>query len=380
MIPGIPTISHAGLPAWVTPEELDRRTAHGDHFPLVDHDICVFAFRGEVVSVRLEHFGTGLPHDLHYRRLGHSDWWVLPLRMPAETRLEYKVETISSYGTRLGDDPLNPHGAEHPFGANSVCTASGYHQPGWSERRDGVERGRIVEYYDHSEALGRRATAGIYLPNGFELHRDHRYPLLVMLDGDDYVNYAGAQTVLDNLIADRQIPPMVVAFSRPGERLTEYADDPRHHRYLVDELVPALERDLPVGGTPALRCLMGCSFGGVATLSAAVYAPGYFGRLLLQSGSFAGAGEGCWERPERLWWPVKDFVARYLQHPTWVTERMVVTCGAFESLICENRGMLEVLRRTGMDVRMVIQLDGHNWVCWRDSLGLALPWLFPHAG
>ena len=48
---------------------------------------------------------------------------LLPLRMPAETRLEYKVETISSYGTRLGDDPLNPHGAEHPFGANSVCTA-----------------------------------------------------------------------------------------------------------------------------------------------------------------------------------------------------------------------------------------------------------------
>jgi hypothetical protein len=26
-------------------------------------------------------------------------------------------------------------------------------------------------------------------------------------------------------------------------------------------------------------------------------------------------------------------------------------------------------------VRFVASLDGHNWACWRDSLGLALPWL-----
>jgi hypothetical protein len=28
-----------------------------------------------------------------------------------------------------------------------------------------------------------------------------------------------------------------------------------------------------------------------------------------------------------------------------------------------------------MSVRFVESLDGHNWACWRDSLGLALPWL-----
>jgi hypothetical protein len=29
-----------------------------------------------------------------------------------------------------------------------------------------------------------------------------------------------------------------------------------------------------------------------------------------------------------------------------------------------------------MSVRFVESRDGHNWASWRDSLGLALPWLF----
>jgi len=29
-----------------------------------------------------------------------------------------------------------------------------------------------------------------------------------------------------------------------------------------------------------------------------------------------------------------------------------------------------------MDVVMGEALDGHTWGCWRDLLGIALPWLF----
>ena len=52
----------------------------------------------------------------------------------------------------------------------------------------------------------------------------------------------------------------------------------------------------------------------------------------------------------------------------------------YESLICENRGLVPVLERTGMEVRFVETLDGHNWACWRDSLGVALPWLLADDG
>lgn len=120
---------------------------------------------------------------------------------------------------------------------------------------------------------------------------------------------------------------------------------------------------------------MGASFGAVATLSAAVGAPSEFGALLLQSGSFAGAGTGCWKRPEVLWKPVKEFVQRYVKAPTVVADRIYVSCGLLESLIGENRGLVPVLQSTGMEVGFVETLDGHNWASWRDSLAGALPYL-----
>ena len=56
-----------------------------------------------------------------------------------------------------------------------------------------------------------------------------------------------------------------------------------------------------------------------------------------------------------------------------------MTCGVFESLICENRGLVPVLESTGMDVTFDESLDGHNWASWRDRLGVALPALLASA-
>jgi len=226
-----------------------------------------------------------------------------------------------------------------------------------------------------STALGRTAYASVYRPAGFTTDPAERYPLVVVHDGGDYVNYASICTVLDNLIHRGWIPPTLAAFTHPAERLVEYADDARHGAHLTTELIPHLEADLPLAAERSRRYLVGASFGAVAALSAARGAPDMFGGLLLQSGSFAGAGTGCWPRPEPLWRPVKEFVGAYLASPARVADRVYVSCGVFESLICENRALVPVLRQTGMDVRFDETLDGHNWASWRDSLGSALPYL-----
>ena len=65
---------------------------------------------------------------------------------------------------------------------------------------------------------------------------------------------------------------MVVALRPPHDRLIEYATI-RHAAFLNDELIPPLEPGLPLHGAPA-ACLMGASFGAVASLSTAWHAPG----------------------------------------------------------------------------------------------------------
>jgi enterochelin esterase-like enzyme len=347
----------------------------GGQVPLVEPDTCTFVYRGAATAVHLQHWGVGLPADLAFERLAASDLWYLVLDVPPGSRIEYKIEVVDQGGTRVIQDPLNPRTAHNPFGANSVCQAYGYEVPAWAEPDPDAPQGTLSDVVVTSATLGRPATTTLYLPAGFDADPARRFPLLVVHDGPDYLRYAALKTVLDNLIHSRLVPPVVAALSDPGQRLTEYADDPRHARFLTEELVPKFEADLPLVGDPGGRCLMGASFGAVASLAAARRYPGFYGRLLLQSGSFAWSSNGCSQRRGPVWQPVKEFVDAYTDAPEHVSERVFVSCGVYESLICENRALVPKLQRAGMDVCFVETLDGHNWESWRDTLGDALPWL-----
>jgi enterochelin esterase-like enzyme len=345
--------------------------------PLVEPDTCTFFYRGPADAVRLVHWGVGLPPNLDFSRLAGTELWYLVLELQRGSRVEYKLEVAEPGGHRITEDPLNPRKAHNPFGANSVCLAFGYETPMWAEPDPHAGEGTLKGHVLTSSAFGRPAHTTLYLPPGFDVSSAGPHPLRVVHDGGDYLHYAQLKTVLDNLIHQRRVAPLVAAFSDPGERLSEYADDPRHAHFLAEELVPALEAELPLAAQPSGRGLMGASFGAVASLAAAYRAPQFFGRLLLQSGSFAWSSNGCSQRREPIWEPVKAFVDLYSGSPVAVAERVYVTCGVYESLICENRALVPRLAQTGMDVEFHESLDGHNWESWRDRLGDALPWLFP---
>jgi enterochelin esterase family protein len=121
---------------------------------------------------------------------------------------------------------------------------------------------------------------------------------------------------------------------------------------------------------------MGASFGAVASLATAWKYPDMFGRLLLQSGSFAFTDIGR-NRRGPAFDPVVTFVNAFRNHPSRVAEKLFVSCGTYESLIYENRSLVPLLQSTGMDVRFVEARDGHNWENWRDRLREGLSWLFP---
>lgn len=121
--------------------------------------------------------------------------------------------------------------------------------------------------------------------------------------------------VLDNLIHDKLLTKIIVAFSYPGERLIEYPNDPDHAMWISRELLPQLEKDFPLLATPPGRCLMGTSFGAVAALATAVSFPDTYGSLLLQSGSFLYSDRGVWHGEERGFDPVVRFIDHYRAAP-----------------------------------------------------------------
>ena len=343
-------------------------------FPIVEGRHCTFVFRGEADEVRLRHWIYGLETARPFVRVPDTDLWLHVMEIPPGSRVEYKLEVTSGRDTRLIEDPLNDQRAHDPFGANSVASGEGYVRPEWTFPDPEAPQGSVENRIFRSESLDARRSLSIYRPATYKESR--RYPLLIVHDGADYVRFAALQTVLDNLIHRNEIAAMVVVFTRPEDRMEQYRDSMAHAQYLVEELIPSLEDELPLLGTPAGRGLLGASLGAVASLSSAVRYPGFFGRLLLQSGSFAFSDIGTHDRGP-LFDPIADFVNAYRAEPTAVSESVFVSCGQYESLIYENRSLVPVLQSTGMDVRYVEARDGHNWENWRDRLREGLSWLFP---
>lgn len=357
------------------PRSIDR-LLRSHRFPLVEPSGVTFVYRGEAEAVRLRHWMLGVPARQPLERVGRSDLWRLFVALPPKSRLEYKFEVVEHGTERWINDPLNPILANDPFGANSVCATFGYERPEWTLEDPAAKAGRIDEQRLASAVFGDERTFKLYLPARFR--RSRRYPLLIVHDGSDFLDYADLKVVLDNLIHRRAIAPIIVALSDPVDRLGEYRGSIEHARFLVEELLPWLQAALPLRRVAAARGLMGASLGAVAALATAWRHPGVFGHLLLQSGSFVLTNSGP-RRRDPLFDVVAAFMQAYRANPGRPADRVYVSCGIYEGLICENRAMVPFFRNQGLEVRYEEARDGHHWENWRDRLLSALSWLFPPA-
>ncbi len=342
-------------------------------FPIVEGRSVTFVYRGPADQVLLQHWIHGLQAAQPFERIA-PELWVLEIDLPEGSRLEYKLEIRTHGRRRLVNDPLNPKLAHNPFGSNSVVQGAGYEEPDWARRDPESRSGSLEELAIPSSAFGGERRVSVYVPARF--HRRRRYPLLVAHDGHDYRRYSALQTVLDNLIDRLEIPPMIVALTDSPDRMREYAADPRHASFLVDDLLPALEDRYPLVEHPSGRGLMGASFGAVASLSAAWQRPGIYGKLLLQSGSFLFTDIGDHEGGP-VFDPVVEFVRRFRESPGRPAERVYLSCGAYEGMIHYNRAMAALLQAQGIPLLFEEARDGHNWENWRDRLRSGLSWLFP---
>ena len=358
------------------PATVDRFLARNE-VPIVEGSRCTFLYRGDADEVQLVQRVVGLPEHIPMRKLRGTDLWYLVLELPEGSRVNYQLEVRRGEQVERLNDPLNPRLSYSPMGTSSVCFGHGYQTPEWTEPDPTARQGTLEEIVLPSRALKRDCPVTLYRPARFR--RTSTYPLLVVHDGPDFIQYAAAKTVLDNLIHRSEVAETVVAFLHPEDRLTEYTNSTAHSRFLTQELVPRLETQLPLMGRASGRCLLGSSLGAVASLSAAVRSPDTYGSLILMSGSFVFTDIGHDHGGGPVFDPVVKFVNRYRARPTRVADRVFVSCGVYEPLITPNRSMVPTFESTGMTTRFVETRDGHNWENWRDTLRDALSWVYPGA-
>ncbi len=171
------------------PVDVDRFLTEHD-VPIVEGRYCTFLYRGGADEVRLVQRIVGLPDRLPMRRVPDTDLWYVVPGVPEGSRLDYQFQVRRGDHVERLNDPRNPRRSYSPFGSLSVCFAHGYTTPEWTQPDPAAPRGTLTDLVVDSRALGRDCNVTIYLPASFR--PDARYPLLVVHDGGDFLQYAAA--------------------------------------------------------------------------------------------------------------------------------------------------------------------------------------------
>ena len=359
----------------VPPSERVGAFAAANTFPLVEPGRVTFAWLGEADRVELLRWINAGVDRVPLERLPDTRLWLAAVDVEDGGRFEYKLAIGRGDDEEWILDPLNPATAEDPFGHNSVCRTHGYERPPWSEPH-GAPPGRIETIRVPSEVFGETREERVYVSAGVASGPGHvPCPLLVVHDGDDFVNYGSLAVSLDNLVAAGDLPPLVAALIQTGDRMDEYPRGRRHARYVARELLPVLEARFPLSDEPAERVLLGASLGAVASLSTAFRHPGVFGGLVLASGSFILDADALAARPHPVFRRVARLVAAMRRAPDLPATRAYVSTGELEGLADENRALAGFLEERGVEVRFDSAWDGHHWHAWRDRLRDALTWV-----
>jgi enterochelin esterase family protein len=165
-------------------------------------------------------------------------------------------------------------------------------------------------------------------------------------------------------VAGRWLPRLRAALLSPGPRDRWYSANARYARALAGAVLPALASRLAT----SLRIGMGTSLGGLAMLHAYCHAPDAFAGLFLQSGSFFSPRFDAHERR----FPYYQRVVRFVTgaQAGGLQDRrvpVVLTCGAIEENVANNRLMEQALRARGYQAELRELPDVHNYTAWRDA-------------
>jgi len=328
--------------------------------PTAGHVRALFAFRSPAARVFLAGDMNGWSTSSHpLERLEGSNLHVLELELPDGARLDYKFVVE---GTEWTLDPWNPRTMQGGFGPNSELRTFAYTPPREVEPAPGTARAAYEELTVESRALGGPRRVVVWLPAALAAEKEP-VPVLYLLDGLDYREFGRAHAVAGNLITSGRLLPFVIVLVPPVDRRSEYERNEGFERFLVTELVPAVEARWRVRKDPAGRGVMGVSLGAFAALSVTARHPGIFGRCGAQS-----TGNAVDVNFEAL-------LADLARLPAGAA-RFHLDVGTFESnlhgadLLAASRRVRAVLaRRQAVQYREVP--EGHSWGSWRARLAEA---------
>lgn len=237
-----------------------------------------------------------------------------------------------------------------------------------------VPHGAVAQRYYYSRTLKTVRRMHVWTPAGYEKTND-KLPVLYLIHGGgdndaSWPNVGAAGWILDNLLAEGKMVPMVVVM--PNGTVTGVPNEvPPFAEDMVTDIIPFIEANYNVKTDKDSRAIAGLSMGGMETMEVAFPHYDMFSWVWVMSSSFA-PGQDPKAEAERL--KVPQNIAKINQS----FKLMVFSQGGSSDIAYNNcKNTLKVMDEVGLKYDYVENAQaGHSWGTWRADLKALAPKLF----
>ncbi len=268
-----------------------------------------------------------------------------------------------------------------------------------------VPHGAVASVYYYSAVLKTTRRMRIYTPPGYEAG-NQKYPVFYLLHGamdtdDAWTSVGRAGFILDNLLADKKIKPMIVvmpAGHQPGQTgmggmasRSGAADavNPFTSEFMTD-IMPFVEKRYRTIPDRPHRAIAGLSMGGAQTLDIAFRHLDLFAYIgVFSSGATLGGGRrgpaapatGAAPAPAPAAPPQPDWEALHkadLDNAALKKGLKLIwlSTGVDDGLIANTRSTVAMLKKHGFEPVFKESPGAHSWFAWRNYLIEFGPQLF----
>jgi enterochelin esterase-like enzyme len=318
-----------------------------------------------------------LPKPMPMEKDAAGVWTVTTEPLPPAI---YNYVFLADGESRL--DPANPHVAIKFQNVTNLLTVPGASAELWDPTD--VPHGEVHHRFYTSAAVlnlpNHQSDYYVYTPPGYDAKAKAPYPVLYLLHGFNEGPYSWtavgrANYILDNLLAQGKIKPMVVVMPLGYGDLNyvttaESRKDPakaadhykRFQEALLTEVMPQVEATYHVARDREHRAIAGLSMGGQESLTIGLTNPDKFAYVI----GLSSAAQSLPTNPALAGIDPKTANLRLL----WVS------CGTDDSLSEANHRLVEWLKSKDMPVTYVQTPGMHSWIVWQDNLIHFAPLLF----
>jgi len=206
----------------------------------------------------------------------------------------------------------------------------------------------------------------VYLPKNYAKLTD--LSVIYLTDGQSYIESGEFHLVLDKLIEENKIEPIMAVFIDPRDpdnlsinrRNYEFFCNEKYIEFVNLELIKTIEQQYKVTTDPQNRVMMGLSFGGLNAACFGLLSHHTFRNLVMQSPAMH---------------PIPNINQIYQNSPP-PPLNVYLSTGTINDGEKKTQRFKRMLKSTGHQVKFKSTKQGHNWRNWKPMLDNILLYFF----